>query len=68
MIRKRRSADSREIHAHDAMLTNTCSPRDAPRGIELGGMPLPVLDGQRITLESLRTGDRERRRRIESTG
>jgi hypothetical protein len=68
VIRERRSANTREIHAHDAMLANISGARNSPRGIELSGMPLTILDGQRITLEPLLTGNRQRSRRIQPTG
>src|SRR4051812_32231577 len=40
---------------------------DTLRGVELRRMPLPVVNGERIALEPLRTRDRQRGRRIEPT-
>jgi phage protein U len=49
------------------MVANARSGSNTSRGIELSGMTLPVFHGQRITLETLRARDRQRRRRIQAT-
>src|SRR6266545_537533 len=65
---ERRAAELAEIDIEDDVLSGAEALRDPARGIEFGGVALAVTKRQRVAIEAIALGDRERGGGVEATG